>query len=155
MSELADTKRLLAEQLGLALESIGLPRMAGRVLGWVLLDESDEVGLEDLARELNVSKASVSHATRLLEQTGVLKRVAKPGTRRAFYRLTEDPWGAMLAMEERISRGFAEFAHSARHALSSEPRRDARLSEMEEAFELYLKLLGDFVNTWKERKGRR
>lgn len=146
-------RRHLAEQLGLAVEGIGLPRMAGRVLGWMLLDEHDEVALEDLARDLSVSKASISHATRLLEQMGVLRRVARPGSRRAYYRLTDDPWGAMLAMEERISRGFAGFAREARRALAPEPRRDARLAEMEEAFDLYLKLLERFMREWKARKG--
>ncbi len=147
-------RRHLAEQLGLAVEAIGLPRMAGRVLGWMLLAENDEAALEDLARDLGVSKASISHATRLLEQLGVLRRVGRPGTRQAYFRLTEDPWGALLAMEERISRGFADFAREARRELAAEPRRDARLAEMEEAFELYLELLGKFMREWKRQKGQ-
>ncbi|GEM90470.1 GbsR/MarR family transcriptional regulator [Oceanithermus desulfurans] len=145
-------RRQLAEQMGLAFEAFGTPRMAGRVLGWMLLAEEDEIALEELARQLGVSKASVSHATRLLEQMGALRRVARPGTRQAFYALAEDPWSAMLAVEERVSRGFARFAREARAALASHPRRDARLAEMEAAFALYLELLATFARRWKARK---
>jgi len=145
-------RRQLAEQMGMAFEAFGTPRMAGRVLGWMLLAEEEEVALEELARDLGVSKASVSHATRLLEQMGVLRRVARPGTRRAFFALAEDPWTAMLAMEERVGKGFVRFANEARSALAPHPRRDARLAEMEEAFALYLELLAAFTRRWKARK---
>ena len=146
-------RRQLAEQLGLGFEAFGMPRMAGRILGWVLLSDDEEVALEDLARELGVSKASVSHGTRLLLQMGLLRRVARPGTRRAYFGISEDPWTALLAIEERVSRGFVEFAREARARLEPSPRRDARLAEMEEAVGLYLEMLAKFVDAWKQRKG--
>ncbi len=145
--------RQLAEKLGLAVEAIGLPRMAGRVLGWMLLADTDEIALEELAQDLDVSKASISHATRLLEQIGVIERAARPGSRRAYYRLAADPWGALLAMEERISRGFVGFAREARQALPPNPDRTSRLDKMEEAFELYLQLLATFMEAWGTTRG--
>ncbi|WP_456476268.1 GbsR/MarR family transcriptional regulator [Oceanithermus sp.] len=144
--------RRLAEHLGLVLEAIGVPRMAGRVLGWMLLAEEEEVSLEELTRALDVSKASISHATRLLEQLGVLERVARPGTRQAYFRLSDDPWGAMLVMERRLSEGFVQFAERAGRELPEHPLRHARLAEMREAFELYLEMLAGFIERWKRRK---
>ena len=131
-----------------------MPRMAGRVLGWMLLADEEEVSLEELTRALGVSKASTSHATRLLEQLGVLERVARPGTRQAYFRLSDDPWGAMLAMERRISEGFVHFSERAASELPDHPPRRARLEEMREAFELYLEMLADFVERWKRKKER-
>ena len=153
MEQAEATARHLAEQLGLAFEAFGMPRMVGRVLGWILLADAAEVSLEELAEKLGVSKASVSHATRLLQQMGMLQRVGRPGTRQAFYRLTEDPWAALLAMEERISRGFASFAREARSQLPPSPEREARLEEMESALGLYLEMLSAFAREWKQRKG--
>lgn len=58
------------ESMGLTLESDGLPRIAGRIFGWLLVSEEAQ-SLDDLAAELRVSKGSVSTNTRLLEQRGV------------------------------------------------------------------------------------
>ena len=57
------------ERMGLALESDGLPRIAGRIFGLLLVSE-DARSLDDLAAELRVSKGSVSTNARLLEQRG-------------------------------------------------------------------------------------
>lgn len=146
--------RQLVEQLGLSLEAFGMPRMAGLVLGWLLLAGDEAVSLEELAQQLGVSKASVSHATRLLVQLGVLRRTAKPGTRKAYFRISDDPWGAMLEMEKRAALEFAGFAREALEVLGNEPLRRSRLAEMEEAFEVYLELLTAFQKRWKARERR-
>jgi DNA-binding transcriptional regulator GbsR (MarR family) len=62
------------ERMGLALEADGLPRIAGRIFGLLLVSE-DACSLDDLACDLKVSKASVSTNARMLEQRAVLERV--------------------------------------------------------------------------------
>jgi len=143
--------RQLAEQMGIGFEAFGMPRMAGRVLGWLVLADEDEVSLDELAAELGVSKASVSNATRLLIQMGVIRRSGRPGSRQAYFKVSADPWNAMLSMEKRVSHGFLDFAREARAALPARPDRDARLAEMEEAFELYIELLETFARKWREK----
>ena len=62
-----DTKTAgFIERMGLAFESDGLPRIAGRIFGLLLLSE-DCRSLDELAAELKVSKGSVSTNARLLE----------------------------------------------------------------------------------------
>lgn len=77
-----DTKTAdFVERMGMALEADGLPRIAGRIFGLLLVSE-DCRSLNELAAELHVSKASVSTNARLLEQRGVLERDSRPSDRR-------------------------------------------------------------------------
>lgn len=67
------------EQLGRLAEGEGLPRIAGRMLGSLMLN-AESCSLEQLAVQLNVSRASISTNGRLLEGLGLIQRVTVPGT---------------------------------------------------------------------------
>jgi DNA-binding transcriptional regulator GbsR (MarR family) len=77
------------DRLGLHAEADGLPRIAGRLFGTLLLSPEPRC-LDDLAAELGVSKASVSTDCRRLHERGIVERVPMPGDRRDFYRLAPD-----------------------------------------------------------------
>ena len=67
-------------------EQDGFPRIAGRIMGFLLLHEGPYT-LDELADELQISKTSASTNARLLEQHGIIERVVKAGDRRDFYHL--------------------------------------------------------------------
>ena len=89
------------ERMGLAAESDGLSRIAGRLFGALLL-ESEPRSLDDLAEQLAVSKASISTEARRLLERGVAERIGKPGDRRDYYSLTPDFFGQIIRF--RLSR---------------------------------------------------
>lgn len=66
---------------GLAFEQGGMPRIAGRIWGWLLICEEEQEPLTVIAQTLGVSKGSVSTNARLLESAGLLKRTAVSGSR--------------------------------------------------------------------------
>lgn len=80
------------EELGLTFESQGVPRMAGRILGALLVAEPPAQTAEQLVETLHASRSSVSTMTRLLQGAGYLARVSKPGDRRLYYRARPDVW---------------------------------------------------------------
>jgi DNA-binding MarR family transcriptional regulator len=84
----ADTQRLV-ERAGLRFENDGLPRTAGRILALLLLSPEAR-SLDEIAAELQVSKAGVSTNTRLLERSGGIVRETRPGDRRDYLRIAED-----------------------------------------------------------------
>ena len=75
------------ELMGRHLEEEGMPRIAGRLMGALILNE-EAASLDDLADQLQVSKASISSNARLLENWGIAERITLPGDRRDFYRLS-------------------------------------------------------------------
>lgn len=89
------------ERMGLFFEDDGAPRISGRLLGLLLLTPGD-CSLDDIAERLQVSKASVSTNSRLLETWGMVERTSRPGDRRDYYRIADDMQSRIL--ERRVQR---------------------------------------------------
>ncbi len=83
------------ESMGLVFQTDGLPRIAGRILGFLTI-KTDAHSLQELADHLEVSRGSISTNTRLLEQFGMVERIAKSGDRQGFYQLAPDPFPSVL-----------------------------------------------------------
>ena len=75
------------ERMGLLMEQDGLPRIAGRIYGLMLVSPG-ACSLDDIAESLAVSKASVSNDARMLERFGLIERVSRPGDRRDYYQVS-------------------------------------------------------------------
>jgi DNA-binding transcriptional regulator GbsR (MarR family) len=143
------------ERMGLALEADGLPRIAGRIFGLLLISE-DAHSLDDLAAELRVSKGSVSTNARLLEQRGLLERVCRPADRRDYYGVRPDLF--IHAMAQRLARWqrFHEAIGAARTTLpiQSAEVRD-RLEEYEHAFAFVSHEISEALTRWQTTRGDR
>jgi DNA-binding transcriptional regulator GbsR (MarR family) len=92
MVMLSHEKLEFIEEVGLSLAHQGLPRMAGRLLGALLIADPPEQSAEELARTLKASRGSISTMTRMLEVPGLIERVSKPGDRRVYFRNKPDAW---------------------------------------------------------------
>ena len=94
--------RQFAEEVGIVFEQTGVPRMAGRILGWLLISDPPHQSTEQITNALMASKGSISTMTRLLIQIGLIERLSLPGVRRDYFRLRSDAWQHM------IGRGLTE-----------------------------------------------
>ena len=83
------------ERMGLSAQADGLPRIAGRMLGYFII-HGGPTSLAALADELQVSRASVSTNARILRDLGVLEATAVPGDRQDYYQLAERHYLPML-----------------------------------------------------------
>ncbi len=93
----------IIERMGLFFEKDGLPRIAGRVLAYLLLSPAPRT-LDQLAEVLQVSKSSVSTDARLLERMGTVERVTVAGDRRNYYQIAADLPDRMAAIwRERLT----------------------------------------------------
>ena len=85
----------LVERFGLRFEEDGLPRIAGRMLG-LLMVSAEPRSLDELGEVLQASKTSVSTNARLLERMGVVERTTRPGDRRDYYQIVDNLHMRML-----------------------------------------------------------
>jgi DNA-binding transcriptional regulator GbsR (MarR family) len=93
MTRPVDTElREWVERLSMLLERDGLPRMAGRIFGWLLVCDPPEQSMEELAAAVQGSKASMSTMTRLLVQSVLVEKVRHPGARRDVFRIRPGQW---------------------------------------------------------------
>ena len=75
------------EEVGILFEQTGLPRMAGRILGWLSISDSPRQTTSELAEALLASKGSISTTTRLLIRIGLIERISLPGQRCDYFRI--------------------------------------------------------------------
>lgn len=80
------------EDIGLFFEQLGMPRVAGRILGVLLISDPPAQSITEIAERLNTSKSSVSIMARLLIENGLIERVAAPIPRRDYYRFKPGGW---------------------------------------------------------------
>jgi hypothetical protein len=84
------------EQVGMFLEREGMPRMAGRLLGYLLICDPPEQSSAQLATALSASKGSISTNTRLLIRTELVEKVAMPGKRGSWFRVKTNAWQQLM-----------------------------------------------------------
>lgn len=75
------------EQAADVLDEDGLPHMAGRVIGALLVCVPPYMSLDELAEDVQASKGAISMATQLLLRLGFIERISLPGERRHYYGL--------------------------------------------------------------------
>jgi hypothetical protein len=83
-------ERRYAEEAAVVLSGMGLPTATGKLLGWLLICTPAAQSGAEMAAALSLSKGSVSAGLRMLESSGLARRVAMPGRRGTFYEMTPD-----------------------------------------------------------------
>jgi DNA-binding transcriptional regulator GbsR (MarR family) len=148
-SEARDRRLQFVEHVGLHMEDSGLPRMAGRVLGWLLISEPAVQSSAQLVAALGASKGSISTNTRLLMRTGLIERVARPGGRGAFFRIKPDAWSQILESQIAKIRAFREICDEGLAITGGRPR-------LEEMRDFYLFMEEEYpmmLSHWREHRG--
>lgn len=77
------------EEVGLYYETVGLSKMAGRILGYLIASEEKSTSFETLVDVLKASKGSISGNINLLLQRKLIKKIMKLGDRKSYYQLSE------------------------------------------------------------------
>ncbi len=126
------------EQLGFHTEAQGHPRMAGRVMGWLLVCEPPWQSVAEIALALQSSRSAVNAVVNRMVEFGMFERVAVPGERTTYYRMNSD--GGELIFSNMVAnmRGLRQLAQSGLEALSwREPEANQRLDELR-SFHLFM-----------------
>ena len=148
-----DPVERFVERMGLMMEAEGMPRIAGRLFGFLLLHEQ-AFSLDELAERLQVSKASVSTNARLLEQAGVLERMSSPGDRRDFYQLGPDAWLRTLRTAQRKWRALQTTFEQASASLPPEMEAGRqRLAQAVRFHDLMIDGVDRLVEEWEAAEG--
>jgi len=120
------------EDFGLLFEEAGAPRMAGRMLAYLLICDPPYQTAGQLTTALSASKASISTMGRYLTQLGLAERYSRPGDRRDYLRVGQGSWSMLLrvrltqaqAMRRLAERGLTLTRRT--RPLPSEPLEDLR-----------------------------
>ncbi|MEV6138521.1 MarR family transcriptional regulator [Nocardia sp. NPDC051990] len=115
----APTPQQLAfvEDFALVLERMGLVRMTGRAVGWLLVSDPPEQTFGEIADVLQASKGSISSALKTLVTMRWVDKISKPGDRRDYYsirpgilpELTRQQSSMYTDLTQMTARGLALF----------------------------------------------
>ena len=150
-------EKRFVEEVGIVFEQTGLSRMAGRILGWLLISDPPHQSLDELAEALMASKGSISTVSRLLIQFGLIERLSLPGVRHDYFRLRPDAWQHAIKHgidEIKMVRQLAE--HGLELLANKTPLTRKWLEEMRDMYAFMEQEFPVLVERWeKEReKGR-
>ena len=147
-------EKSFVEEVSIVFEQTGLPRMAGRIFGWLLISDPPYQSPAELTRFLMASRGSISTTIRLLVQLGFIERYIIPGERHDHFRLRED------ALLRTIQRGLEDeiklYRNLAQRGLDlmkdQAPERKRWLEEMHDRYAFLEKALPTAIKRYKKKQ---
>jgi|GEM_PF-310210 len=138
------------EEMGLMFENVGMPRMAGRVFGWLLISNPPLQSSGELVDVLQASKGSISTTTRLLIQIGLIERVSLAGDRRDYFQIKPNAWTQLTRQQMVRVSAFRKLAERGLELLSdSDGEMQQRLREMREIHAFWERELPQINQRWE------
>ena len=115
----------------------GINRSMARVHAFLLM-QSSSIELDEVAKQLHISRGNASMCLKELRNWGLIRRMHQSGDRRDFYMVEPDVWNMFFRIVvERKKREFDPALHSLRHLLAEtnlekDKKVQQRLEQMEE-----------------------
>ncbi len=151
ISNYSKSKLAYVEEVGQALGSFGLPKMAGRVYGALLVANPPEMSADDLARVLQASRGSISTSTRMLELMGIIERLSKPGERRDYFRNRPGAWAASMQLRMNAMSLFLRLAERGLEVVDSDdPEVLEGLLDMRAFFKFMAREFPKMLEKWEQ-----
>ncbi len=153
-AQLSEGVSYFVESMGLLMERYGLPRIGGRIMGLLMLDDQP-LSLDDISQLLGVSRASVSTNLRMTETVGIAVKVAKPGDRRDYYVGAEMSWTQVVDVKKQESQTIINVARKALAKLSPDEKvARQRLEETVDFYEFLMERFDQILVDWYEHRAK-
>lgn len=151
--ETREKQQQFVERCGLYFERVGLTRIAGKIIGWLLICEPPYQDQSDIIRALGASKSSISVALKDLTMLYLVERFALPGNRRTFYRTSKDMWSRSFRARMHQITELKELSERGLEALENEsPERRQRLEFMRDMNAFMETEFPKMLDAWDEIK---
>ena len=150
----AEREHELVNQIALVFEHGGLPPVAGRIVGRLLICDPPHQSSTQLADYTNASRGSISTSTRMLMAARIIERVRFPGDRSSYFRIHAGCWEEMLFAEmarmKRL-RSIGDEALDFLDGIGAAPERKARIKEFRDFSAFFEKEFPVVLDHWKNR----
>ena len=148
-----DAEWRFADEMGQLFEVMGGSRMAGRVLAVLIVAEEDVVTAADLAERLQASAGSISTATRVLTQIGLIDRVRLPGDRKDYFRTRAGGMDSLMHQRMAVIDSAVRLAERGLEEFGNRDLARARLEDMRDFYAWWGRELPALHARW-EREDR-
>src|SRR6266545_1427662 len=91
-------------------EVYGVPPIAGRILGWLMICDPPEQSAGQIAEAIGASRASLVTNMRMLTGAKFVRRLTRPRERTSYYRVDDDAWEGVVRQRLEMLVSFREIA---------------------------------------------
>ena len=136
----------------MALEGLGMPRIAGRVLSALLVAEPPEQTAEQLAATLQASRGAISGGTTMLETMKLIERKRKPGDRKDYFRNKPNAWFEATKQQIALITHLRQLAEKGLEVMEkAEPEVTEGLQDMRDMLVFYEREMPEIFARWEEK----
>jgi DNA-binding MarR family transcriptional regulator len=121
----------------------GLPMIAGRILGWLMICDPPEQSAGQIAEAIGASRASLTTNLRLLASVGFVHQVTKPGDRTVYYRVDDDAWETVVRRQIESLTALGDILRDGLTLTGRASRRGSRLRTAHEVFHWMARVFAD------------
>ncbi|PZG04955.1 GbsR/MarR family transcriptional regulator [Nonomuraea aridisoli] len=139
---MSDQEPLLewVERVAMQLARDGVPPIAGRVLGWLMICDPPEQSAGQISTAIGASRASLTSNLRLLTSMGFLTWRTRPGERTVYYRMADDAWQAVVRHQVNGITSFLDVTRDGLDLVGPDDERSDRIRQAQATFEWMAKL---------------
>lgn len=139
---MTEQKQLLewVERVAMYVARDGVPPIAGRVLGWLMVCEPPEQSAGEISAAIGASRASLTSNLRLLSSMGFLTWRTQPGERTVYYRMAEEAWTVVVRQQIAGIASFLDIARDGLDLVGSDGDRATRIRQAHTTFEWMAKV---------------
>jgi len=151
----AEVKRFV-EEVGISFEDMSLPRMAGRILGWLFISDPPYQSIGELAEALMASKGSISTMTRLLTQLNLIERFSLPGVRHDYFCIRPEGWHHLAKQKGDQIKVMRQLCERALELLKGETQGNREwLEEMHDMYAFFEREFPTLLERWEQERKRK
>lgn len=121
-------------------QEYGVPPIAGRILGWLMICEPPEQSAGEIAAAIGASKASLATNMRVLTDAKFVRRRTRPGERTSYYRMDDDAWETVIQRRVASLAEFRDLAADGIDLAGSGSGRAVRLRVAHDVYDWMVKL---------------
>ncbi|MEV6866096.1 transcriptional regulator [Streptosporangium subroseum] len=131
------------ERVAMFLAADGVPPIAGRILGWLMICDPPEQSAGQIGQAIGASRASLTTNMRVLLTMDFVSRRTRPGERTAYYRVEEGAWERVVRRQISTLTAFRDITGDGMAMLGADSGRAARIREAQEIFDWMAKVFDD------------
>lgn len=131
------------ERVAMLLAPDGLPPIAGRILGWLMICDPPQQPAGQIAEAIGASRASLTVNIRVLATMGFVTKQPRPGGRTAYYRICDDAWQQVVRRQIDTMASYLEIAEDGMELVGPDTPRAARVRDAHDVFAWMAKVFAD------------
>ena len=149
-----EVKRFV-EEVGIYFEEMSLPRMSGRILGWLFISDPPHQSIDELAEALIASKGSISTMTRFLIQSNLIERFSLPGIRHDYFRIRPEGWHHLARQREVQIKVMRQLCERALELIEGKAQLNRQwLEEMRDMYAFFEREFPALLDRWEQEHKR-